>query len=118
MPTWPTTNNFPQKLLRESLRESFANNVVRTPMDIGPPKVRRVTTANPRPISGKQLLTFTQAADLATFYNTTLANGSLSFTWVEPRSGTSCTMRFVSPPVLYSAGGVKVWVDYELEILP
>ena len=83
MPVWPTANSMPQVLPIET-EESAESNLIRTDMDWGPRKVRRRFTAITRyldPPADRFVLTDAQKATLIVFYDTTLAHGSLSFTW-------------------------------------
>jgi hypothetical protein len=76
MPAWPGT--LPQLFQRPGFKESEADNLLRTPMDKGPPKVRRRGSDAPRPHAGSMLIDGTQYSAFRTFYKTTLAEGSLT----------------------------------------
>ena len=96
---------------------------MRSQMDVGPAKVRRrfvagvVTIPMQLKLIGTDLQTFLQ------FFYTTLAGGSLPFTWTNPRTGSACDFRFVGPPQ-YSplsprASGTERWnVQFTLETMP
>jgi hypothetical protein len=115
-PTWPAS--LPQNLEITGLQESPPNLTIRTPMEVGPPKLRRRATAGVRPIQGRQLLTKTQVATLDTFYVTTLAGGSLPFDWVHPRTQAAATFAFVSPPVYTPVGADAWYAALTLEVRP
>jgi len=108
-------------VLDSGYSESPADNVIRSPMDVGPAKLRRRGTSMPQRISWQQILASTNVGSLDTFYITTLAYGSLDFTRVHPRTGsTATTMRFLSPPtysVVKDSPGNWV-VSFDCEVLP
>lgn len=116
MATYPAS--LPQEFSTDGYEESPPDNILRTKMDKGPDKIRRRTTANIRPIKTTLRMTGTQVETLETFYVTTLLSGSLTFDWVEPRSGTTAEYRFVKPPK-YTALGSDFWgVAFDLEQMP
>jgi hypothetical protein len=120
MPSWPAT--LPQSLEIASYAEAQRPGVVRTSMDAGPDFVRRRFTAVSTSVSGSMTLTEAQWVTLMTFFNTTLAQGSLPFDW-HPRGQHQAspqviyTMRFVAPPTR-SVVERYFAVDLSLEILP
>ena len=116
MATWPAT--LPSYVLVEGYSEMPPVNSIRTQMDVGPPKVRRRSTAAPRPITCKQHMTKTQVAILDTFYVTTLSSGVDPFDWTHPRTGASVSFTFTEPPTYESLGGTAWGVTLKLEILP
>lgn len=114
--TWPAT--VPDDLSVEGYYESPPDNLLRQSMDAGPPKVRRRTTSNVRPIRGKIIMTTTQLAAFDTFYTDTLSSGALTFNFDHPRTGTTEEMRFVRPPDYTSIGPTHWEVSLDMEILP
>jgi hypothetical protein len=117
MANWPAAP-FPQELIETGYSESPPNNLLRTNMDVGPAKVRKRTLANVRSISGQMTLTAAQVATLDTFFVTTTNYGADAFTWVNPRTGVTATIRFVNPPAYTSLEGGMYSVALSLEILP
>jgi len=116
MATWPVS--LPQSPLIQGNNEQAPNNVIRTPMDVGPPKVRRRATAGVRNYTYQFHMTTTQVATLDTFYNDTLSGGSLEFDWTNPRTNNTEYFRFVTPPI-YQKIGPDLWlVNINLEQLP
>jgi hypothetical protein len=114
--TWPAS--LPQALLYEGAQEKAPNEVVRTQMDAGPPKVRRRFTAGVRGFPGQLSLTKAQVQTLDDFYLVTLQGGALKFSWRHPRTGAAVDLRFVEPPS-YSAAADDVWkAALSLELLP
>ena len=114
MATWPLTNY----VLIDGYSENPPNNAIRSEMDEGPPKTRRMSIAARRPITVQKHLNKSQVAILDTFYDTTLVNGTIEFDWVHPRTGSSVEMMFTEPPVYESLGGTSWMVSMKLEILP
>jgi hypothetical protein len=120
MVAWPAT--LPQSPFL-AVREARQPAVVRSAMDAGPPKVRRRYTAAVRNLDVAMFLDGTQKATFDTFFNTTLAEGSLPFDWTDPVSGNTVSMRFREPAAWAQvrAGTVanRLWrADLPLEVLP
>lgn len=113
---WPGT--LPQDVLVAGYAEQPPDLALRTQMDIGPAKLRRRQTAAPRPLKVTVGLTRAQVATLDAFYLTDLAGGTLSFTWVHPRTLAGVTFRFVSRPGYVPESGASWLADLDLEILP
>ena len=109
---WPDT--LPQAWLNEGYQETLPNVMIRSEMDAGPAKSRRRFTAQVTPIKAQLLLTTTEKGYLETFFNTTTAGGSLSFTF--PHNGAD-VLRFTEAPT-FSKTGLAWTVDFELEQLP
>lgn len=116
IPAWDT--NLPSNLLQRGYSESTSNVLLRSAMEVGPAKVRQRATRAIRSIKGQQLMDTAQIAYLKTFFNTTLENGSLRFSWTSPVDGGSVEMRFVEPPSWSVASGGYYNVNIDLEILP
>jgi len=110
---WPDT--LPQSWSQDGYQETLPNVVQRTEMDAGPAKTRRRFTCQVTPIKGKMVLTTAQKGYIETFYNTTTAGGSLSFTF--PHDGAD-VLRFVSPPVITPFAAIDWEAAFELEKLP
>ena len=116
MATWPT--DLPQEPIEDAFEETLPDNVLKTQMDVGPPKRRRRTLANVTPITCGLKLTATQVEALKTFYVTTSVSGTQSVQWVHPRTGVSVDMMFGSPPKFSSLGGGFYLATLQMEILP
>jgi hypothetical protein len=88
-------------------------------MDVGPAKVRRRATAGVTQLKCAFRLSAAQRASLLTFWQTTLAGGSLSYSWTHPISGAGITCRIVEPPGFTPAAGGVSWVAaLSIEVLP
>jgi hypothetical protein len=108
VPAWPAT--LPQNMLAQGYKGALPNNQLRQPMDVGPAKVRCRGTVAVTPVSGRILVTPTELATLITFYETTLLDGTLRFSWVQPEDGTTAVeMRFTESPTWS-------WVDGYFEV--
>lgn len=115
MATWPVL--LPAPALN-SLSEAPPNNVIRSSMDKGVAKTRRRTTASTRPISFGLVLTPAEIIILDSFYTDDTFSGSEEFTYIHPRTGTTCTARFLEPPSWQEREGVCYGANIQLEILP
>jgi len=114
---WPVS--LPQEPLAQGFSEQAPSTVIRSQMEAGPPKVRRRFTAGVRNIECQLRLTPAQVDTLDSFFDTTVAGGSLSFDWKHPRSGAAVTLRFVEPPSYTPLTRGTLWqASLRLEILP
>lgn len=95
MATWPAS--LPQTLLYD-LTEKRQPGKVRSQTDTGPAKQRSRFTATTKEYDGSLMLTQAQVATFKTFYETTLAQGTDAFTWVDPFLDTSASLRFRAEP--------------------
>ena len=117
MPAWPS--DLPPRPLVEGFAETAPTLTVRSPMDVGPAKVRRRVTAGVTQLKCSFRLSTTQRASLLTFWQTTLAGGAFSYTWAHPISGAAITCRIVDPPAFTPAAGGVSWVAaLNIEVLP
>jgi hypothetical protein len=117
MPAWPVS--LPQYFDAGSWNEEPPDLLLETPMDAGPPKVRRRFTAGVRPINGAMTLDVTQLATFEMFYETTLLGGAVPFDWVRPSSRAACVMQFKKKGVTYRdlEAGYTV-VNMQMYVLP
>ena len=92
--------------------------MLRTSVDAGPEKRRRRFTAAPRPLIGTMRMTTAQVAAFETFFRTTLADGTLAFDFPHPRTQSTLSVVFASPPSWTNAGGDYYDVILPLEIQP
>lgn len=116
IPVWPA--ELPQKLKIRGYNEAFADNLLRTSMDMGPAKQRPRGTAGTIPISGRQIHTLQQLDIFKVFYRETLFGGALRFSWVHPVDQTPVEMCFTFAPSWTSVSGELFDVTLQLEILP
>ena len=91
MASWPGT--LPQTVLATAVRTRQSGRV-RSSMDSGPAKQRQRFSATTKNYDAEIIVTGAQLTTFNTFYETTLGNGTDSFTWTDPFSGASETLRF------------------------
>lgn len=114
---WPVS--LPQRPLAQGFSERAPETVIRTPMEAGPPKVRRRFTAGVRQFGLQVRLTPDQVDTLDGFFETTLQGGALPFDWTQPRTGAAVTYRFAEPPSYAPMPGGQLWTStLRLEVLP
>ena len=113
---WPAT--LPQKFRYPSYRRETPDNRLRSPMDVGPAKLRPRSSAQAAPISGVMNMTLAQWSELLTFGGTTLLQWSLPFTFPDPDAGSDLLLRFVKLPTREPITPDRMAVSLELEILP
>lgn len=95
MASWPGT--LPQTILATATRTRQSGRV-RSSMDSGPAKQRQRLTAVTKNYDAQIILTGAQLTTFNTFYETTIGNGTDSFTWTDPFTGSSETLRFREDP--------------------
>lgn len=117
MTAWDAS--LPQKPEREGWKEVPQRNVAIFSPDVGPPKYRRRNTANGTVASVTYIMTDAQVATFLTFYQTTLVDGTLPFTWNHPISGVSYSWIFdEQPPEIQSNQYNWNTVTFQLRRLP
>ncbi len=115
MAVWPSS--LPQLPRQSGYTERMAENVIRQPMDVGPAKIRRRSTAAPKPKTMVISLTAAQADTLESFYDNDTLGGALPFSWVD-RNGNTVNYNFLEPPALTPKGGGKYLATFRVEELP
>lgn len=96
MPAWP--GDLPRQPMDGSYTFGAADNVVRTPNDVGQPITRRRFTGSTRFEGGTLALTEAQARSLMDFWDINCAQGSLEFTMPAWRDGVVRDHMFTAPP--------------------
>ena len=121
--TWPAS--LPDSFLQDSFSYSPQGNLLRTDMDSGPAKVRKLFTAISKDYSGEMVFTSTQLGTFETFFETTLGYGVLTFDFPNPFNLlTTIEVRFkinskTTPYTVVPDGGTLDWrVTLNLEKLP
>lgn len=115
--TWPVT--LPQQLLVDGYARSAKDLLLVSPMEIGPPKVRRRTSNNIEQFQGSVIVTTTQLGYFKTFFYTTALGGSLRFNFTDPDDGvTSVEMMIRSFKYAPYNNGPKWRIDVDLVIMP
>jgi len=114
---WPAT--LPQKVEKNGYQEIVPDARIRTPMDMGPAKVRRRFTAQVRMIMLQMTMTESQVSTFDQFWREETAGGSLPFEFPDPRGIGMIEVRFgETPPEYGSFRGEHAVVNIELEVLP
>lgn len=114
---WPVT--LQDKFNSDSFTFQYGDTTIRSKNDVGPDKVRRISTRPINKVQGSIHLNYGEFSVFDTFYNTTLNGGVNQFTLENPFTGTLAAYRFLSPPSIRPlGGGVSFIVSMELEILP
>lgn len=118
MVDWPST--LPQRPLADDWSEELPDLLLRSPMDIGPAKTRRRTTAGVTPVQASFRMTPTELAAFRTFYQTTVVSGSVPFDWVHPITGETLSWQIVPKPRItpYRSNSPNYRVSLQLEALP
>lgn len=118
MATWPSSV-LPafDEFLVESYVENAPDNVIRTDMEIGPPKVRLRGTAAPVVCSGSMHMTSTQVVNFRTFFDDTVNYGADEFDTIHPRTTAAVSVSFIGNPS-YQRSGHDWIVSFNFEILP
>lgn len=113
--TWPAS--LPQRPLL-NFEQTEKPNTIRTGMDVSTAKVRRRFSAVEWRIRAVIKLTDAQLVTFWTFFNTTLAGGSLTFDWILPEDESAAELRFVSTPKAVATTASVATVSLELESIP
>jgi len=91
---WPSTL---PTTLQVGSTETPIDRFVENAVDVGSPKRRLRFSGGPMgEIAGTLTLTQDQMNTFDTFFETTLAGGSLPFQWIRPSTGATVYMRFLS----------------------
>lgn len=118
MATWPS--GLYGCILKDGFQETTPDNVIRSPMDVGPAKIRQRSTSDVRSITLTLFLDKDQLALLEDFYVITTKYGSLQFGMFRPRyrhDAISGQYRFAGAP-MYSNFDQGWRVAMKLEELP
>lgn len=120
---WPSSLPVAPEL--SGYAEGMGKQVLRTEMDIGPAKLRRRSTAAPRPYNMPITLTAAQLDTLTGFWQDDCQGGALAFVLRHPRKPLETILcRFTEEPswnaiAANDAEGGKMYrLTLQLEILP
>ena len=114
--TWPTASSFPEAPLLSGNEEAMPDTVIRTDMEVGPPKVRQRSTAGYSTGSYMFHMTATNILALETFYKTTCSGGAEEFEWAHPRTGDTEDWRFTAPPTWTQLKNALYLVSIQVEM--
>jgi hypothetical protein len=106
---WPSA--LPDCFLVDGWQETFANNTIRTNMDVGFSKVRKRGSSAPILVQGNMVMDFVDYARLKNFYNDTTGYGALRFDF------DGWEVRFTQPPSVRQITANNVEISLQLEYL-
>lgn len=117
---WPV--ELPDEPLLQAYNEQLPKMIVRTPMDQGPAKTRRLSSTNSRFVNVEFIFTEAELEIFDEFFMTTILGGALSFTWVHPRTLAIVDCRIMvdssQGPSYQKSSNDLFSVEFVLEILP
>jgi len=113
MATWPTS--LPTYPDDNGFTEGFGALLKISQTDIGPTKVRRLTTSAPKQIKAVYTLTGTQLTTLTSFFLGSISGGADSFYWPHPRTETNVEVVLTSTPQGRNVGYDRYTVELDLE---
>lgn len=116
MESWPLT--FQQLINEEGFGKQLGDTTIRSDMDVGPDKVRSRFTVGVDQYSCTIYLDYDQLQDFEDFYKTTLGNGTLTFSFNDPFTGSPAEFRFRNPPDIKPRGGRNFTVNMKWEKMP
>lgn len=114
MAAWPAS--LPE-YLEVGFGDTYSNGILNSPMDAGPPKARRITTADHRRLTGTMKLSGVQRAALDEFYEVTV--GVELFDFTDPVDNSTVSARFYTRPSyqhVHGSGSTSLWVA-QLDLL-
>lgn len=117
--TWP--DSLQLRLAAQGLAVEHASPLARTPDELrgaAPDKVRRRSTIEGVNVRGTVHVGAAEYAVLMTFFNSTLAGGTLPFEWEHPVTQEAVLLRFVAPPQVSPAGPRLFRAALDLELIP
>jgi len=115
---WPA--GLPQCPILNGWSETPQPNIGAFAPEVGPPKMKRRSTAKTWLSTLTYRMTSAQVVTFKTFYETTLEDGSLPFTWPHPVTKTSYSWNFNpgdEPTITRTAPSVHT-VAFKLQRLP
>ena len=122
--TWPAGLTRTPRV--SALSEEAPDVLVRSEVDVGPPKLRRRFTGDRRKFTIELDLKRSEVATFDAWFlnnSTGAGGGSRSFAWKHPRLGTTADFRFLSVPTYRPRAprgdGTEWWlVAFDVEMLP
>ena len=114
--SWPAT--LPQYVLQDGFEFGGRDDSIRTPSDIGSPKVRPRSTATIYEFPASFELTAAQFTILETFFDTTTSRGTAVFNFTHPITDAAIEVSSTSRPKYRSAGGSRFTAAFGLRIVP
>lgn len=109
--SWPST--LPQS--PRAWQEEMVDNLIRTQVSAGPPKVRRRFTASRIQARASFILKREQYDTLKQWFESELEHGVQAFSFRNPNSNTLQAFRLLAAPSIESVQGVALAVEMEME---
>ncbi len=113
---WPT--DLPQCPILNGWDETPQPNVATFAPEVGPPKMKRRSTAKTWLSNVVYRMTSAQLVSFKTFYETTLEDGTLPFTWNHPVNKTNFNWYFDDQPKITRVTPATHSVQFKLQRLP
>lgn len=113
---WPS--GLPTQHITGTLTEVPEDNVVEFAPETGPPLRRRSTSVATALVNFQTVWSSAEVATLDTFYRDTLKDGAEEFTRPHPRTGSTATFIFNSPPEYAHLVGDAYRVTFSLRKMP
>ena len=110
---WPP--DLPQCFLRSSYAIAPKDNVLREPMEVGPPKQRRRSTVQVVEVRASMWMTGSQRRNFMVFYRKVLQEGTVAFALDDP-DGYTQQYTMNAPPTL-APDGLGWRVDMSLQYI-
>jgi len=114
--TWPGT--LPQYFIAGTYTEAPKNQFIRSNVDIGRQRKRRMFTAERKSVVGTMRMTRAQITIFETFYFTTCLGGIDTFNLTDPFDLSVREYEFIDQPSYAHIGGDQYDVNFNLEIIP
>lgn len=114
MPVWPP--GLPQEIPQEGYRGTSADNVIRTAMDVGPPKTRRRSSARNRTFTVSFRFDQAEVTLFREFWRTTLEGGVLRFEFPDSEGGNDLIV-IPTGPYTERAEGPTMRIGFSVEVV-
>lgn len=115
-PSWPA--GLPQKPDRDEWQQAPQPNIVAFQPEVGPPIARRRGTARTYIVQGAFFFTDAQMATFWAFWESTIKDGALAFSWPHPVTGAASRWRFEGEPAARMEGFDRHRLSFSLRKLP
>lgn len=102
---WPP--DLPDRPDQQGYSEKTPNTRIEGNTEIGPPKIRRFSTAALTKMEVSYMLTLLETEILLTFFNDDIGGGSLVFMGFHPRTGEQVKCLMTEPK--FSTSGGDIW---------
>lgn len=115
--TWPVALD--RHIKQSVMEKTYQRRTTRTPMEVGPDKVRAIDDAGSKYLSCQYDLDKDEVAVLESFYLDDAKQDAIPFDWTDPITGSSIEYRFMpdSFSIVHIAGD-RWLATFALEELP